>query len=116
MKYAYARVSTRKQSRDGNRLDEQIEKLKAVGFDELIAEEFSGSTTKRPLLDSLIARTKKGFRDSRPPIDSNRKRAAAELILLQHKSYKEVSDLTGLSISTLARSVRALKSKNLLTK
>ena len=28
MKYAYARVSTRKQSRDGNGLDEQIEKLK----------------------------------------------------------------------------------------
>ena len=55
MKYAYARVSTRKQFRDGNGLDEQIEKLKAVGYDELISEEFSGSTTKRPLLDSLIA-------------------------------------------------------------
>ena len=59
MKYAYARVSTRKQSL-GNGLDEQIEKLKAVGFDELVTEEFSGSTTKRPMLDSLIANLKSG--------------------------------------------------------
>ena len=196
MKYAYARVSTRKQFRDGNGLDEQIEKLKTVGYDELITEEFSGSTTKRPMLDSLIAnlksgdtlivtkldrlarssaegsklindllnrgvavhilnmglidntptgklitnimfafaeyerdliiertqagkeiaRTKHGFRDGRPPIAWSRKKAAAELILLQHKSYKEVSDLTGLSISTLARSVRVLKAELLLIK
>ena len=195
MKYAYARVSTRKQSRDGNGLFEQIEKLKAVGYDQLVVEEFTGTTTKRPMLDDLIsnlqqgdtlmvtkldrlarstsegsklindllsrgvavhilnmglidntptgkliinimlafaeyerdliiertqagkeiARTKNGFRDGRPPIDPNRKRAAAELILIQHKSYKEVSDLTGLSISTLARSVRSLKAELLLT-
>lgn len=194
MKYAYARVSTRKQSRDGNGLFEQIEKLKAVGYDQLVVEEFTGTTTKRPMLDDLItnlqhgdtlmvtkldrlarstsegsklindllsrgvavhilnmglidntptgklitnimlafaeyerdliiertqagkeiARTKNGFRDGRPPIDLNRKRAAAELILLQHKSYKEVADLTGLSISTLARAVRSLKAELLL--
>ena len=60
MKYAYARVSTRKQFRDGNGLDEQIEKLKTVGYDELVTEEFSGSTTKRPMLDSLIANLKSG--------------------------------------------------------
>jgi len=195
MKFAYARVSTRKQSRDGNGLDEQIEKLKAVGFDKLIVEEFTGSTTKRPMLDDLIAnlkhgdtllvtkldrlarstaegskfindllnrgvaihilnmglidntptgklitnimlafaeyerdliiertlagkeiaRTKNGFRDGRPPIDPKRKRAAAELILLQHRSYREVEELTGLSRATLARSVRSLKAEKLLT-
>ena len=195
MKYAYARVSTKKQFRDGNGLDEQIEKLKAVGFDKLITEEFTGSTTKRPMLDALIAnlqhgdtllvtkldrlarstsegsklinellnrgvavhilnmglidntptgklitnimlafaeyerdliiertqagkeiaRTKDGFRDGRPPIAWSRKKAAAELILIQHKSYKEVSDLTGLSVSTLARTVRSLKAENLFT-
>jgi len=189
MKYAYARVSTRKQSRDGNGLFEQIQKLKAVGYDSLIVEEFTGSTTKRPMLDDLIsnlkagdtiivtkldrlarttaegsnlikdllnrgisvhilnmglldnsptgklivhillafaeferdmiiertqagkeiARTKNGFRDGRPPIDPKKKRAAAELIVNQHRSYKEVSELTGLSNSTLVRSVRALK-------
>ena len=60
MKFAYARVSTRKQSRDGNGLEEQIEKLKHAGYDELIVEQFSGSTTNRPALDSLIQRLKSG--------------------------------------------------------
>ena len=189
MKYAYARVSTRKQSRDGNGLEDQISKLRSAGYDELVVDEFSGSVTKRPnferlleklkngdslivtkldrlarstsegsklisdllgrgiavhilnmgLLDNTptgklithillafaeferdmiiertqagkeIARTKDGFRDGRPPIDPKRKRAAAELILLQHRSYREVSDLTGLSMSTLYRSVRVLR-------
>lgn len=195
MKYAYARVSTRKQSREGNGLEEQIEKLKAVGFESLIVEEFTGSTTKRPMLDKLIAnlksgdmlivtkldrlarstsegsklindlldrgisvyilnmglidntptgklithilfafteyerdliiertqagkeiaRTKDGFRDGRPPIDPKRKKAAAELILFQHKSYREVEELTGLSHATLARSVRSLKAEIFFT-
>ncbi len=61
-----------------------------------------------------IARTKNGFRDGRPPIDPNRKRAAAELIVNQHKSYKEVSALTGLSLSTLVRSVQTFKADILL--
>ena len=60
MKFAYARVSTRKQSRDGNGLDEQIAKLENVGFDELVIEEFSGATTKRPQFDLLIQRLQKG--------------------------------------------------------
>ena len=38
MKYAYARVSTRKQSREGNGLEEQIERLRSVNFDELVVE------------------------------------------------------------------------------
>ena len=60
MKFAYARVSTRKQFRDGNGLEEQIAKLENVGFDELVVEEFSGATLKRPQLDALIQRLKTG--------------------------------------------------------
>ena len=60
MKYAYARVSTRKQFRDGNGLDDQITKLKTVGYDELVVEEFTGSTTKRPCFDALIQRLQHG--------------------------------------------------------
>lgn len=60
MKFAYARVSTRKQFRDGNGLEEQIAKLENVGFDELVVEEFSGATIKRPQLDALIQRLKTG--------------------------------------------------------
>ena len=60
MKYAYARVSTRKQFRDGNGLDDQIAKLKTVDYDELIVEEFTGSTTKRPCLNALTQQLKYG--------------------------------------------------------
>ena len=56
MKYAYAGASTRKQFREGNGIDVQISKLKNTGYDELIIEEFSGSTTERPCLDKLIQR------------------------------------------------------------
>ena len=195
MKYAYARVSTRKQSRDGNGLDEQIAKLKTVGYDELIIEEFTGSTTKRPFFDNLIqnlkqgdtlivtkldrfarstaigsalindllqrgisvhilnmglidntptgrlitnillafaeyerdliiertqagkeiARSKHGFREGRPPIDQKKKDFAADLIINQHKTYKEVAELTGLSKSTLTRAVRYAKANLILT-
>ena len=194
MKFAYARVSTRKQSRDGNGLDEQIAKLKIAGFDELVVEEFSGYSTKRPKFDQLIkrlqkgdtfivtkldrfarstatgsalindllqrgvavhilnmglidntptgrlitnillafaeyerdmiiertqaskeiARTKNGFRDGRPPIDQKKKDFAADLILFQHKTYKEVAELTGLSKSTLTRAVRETKANFIL--
>ena len=196
MKFAYARVSTRKQSRDGNGLDEQIAKLKTEGYDELIIEEFTGSTTKRPSLDALIqrlqqgdilivtkldrfarttaegsklisdllnrgvavhilnmglidntptgklithillafaeyerdmiiertqagkeiARSKNGFRDGRPPIDQKRKDFAVDLILNQHKTYREVAELTGLSKSTLIRAVNAHKANSSLKK
>lgn len=60
MKFAYARVSTRKQSRDGNGLDDQTTQLKIAGYDELVVEEFTGSTTKRPKLDALIQRLQTG--------------------------------------------------------
>lgn len=189
MKYAYARVSTRKQSHDGNGLNEQIAKLKLANFDKLIVEEFTGSTTKRPQFDNLIqqiqsgdtlivtkldrlarstvegsklihellnrgvavhilnmglidntptgklithimlafaeyerdmiiertqtgkeiARSKNGFRDGRPPIDQKRKDFAVDLIINQHKTYREVSELTGLSKSTLIRAVNSFK-------
>ena len=60
MRYAYARVSTRRQFRDGNGLDDQISQLKLAGYDELVVEEFTGSTTKRPKLDALIQRLQHG--------------------------------------------------------
>lgn len=194
MKFAYARVSTRKQVRDGNGLDEQIAKLKAEGYDELVVEEFTGSSTNRPAFDSLInrlssgdslivtkldriarstaqgsalisdllnkgiivhilnmgridntptgklitnillafaeyerdmiiertqagkeiARTKEGFRDGRPPIDPKRKKFAADLILNQHYSYKQAERLTGLSQSTIARTVRTIRAEKII--
>ena len=62
-----------------------------------------------------IARTKNGFRDGRPPIDPKRKAFAADLILNQHYSYKQVERLTGLSQSTISRAVRAIRAENILS-
>lgn len=50
MKYAYARVSTRKQSRDGGGLEEQIERLHAFNFDELSFTEYSFREVDIPLI------------------------------------------------------------------
>lgn len=61
-----------------------------------------------------IARTKHGFREGRPPIDQNKKDFAVDLILNHKKSYNEVVKLTGLSKSTITRSVRIAKAKQIL--
>ena len=61
-----------------------------------------------------IARSKHGFRDGRPPIDQKKKDFAANLILNEHKTYNEVSELTGLSKSTLTRAVRHAKATLIL--
>ena len=58
-----------------------------------------------------IARSKNGFREGRPPIDQKRKDFAVDLIINQHKTYREVSELTGLSKSTLIRAVNAYRAK-----
>ena len=63
-----------------------------------------------------IARSKNGFRDGRPPIDQKRKDFAVDLILNQHKTYREVAELTGLSKSTLIRAVNAHKANSSLKK
>ena len=60
MKYAYARVSTRKQFPEDNGLEEQTAKLKSAGFDKIVIEEFTGTTTKRPCLENLISRLQSG--------------------------------------------------------
>lgn len=60
-----------------------------------------------------IARTKEGYREGRPPIDQKRKQTAISLVN-QGYSYNEVSDMTGLSKSTVVRAVRAYRAKEVL--
>ena len=55
MKYGYARVSTRKQTR-GNSLEEQRQQLMSEGCDEVVEEQYTGTVTKRPQLESLLER------------------------------------------------------------
>ena len=186
MKYGYARVSTRGQATRGNSLEDQRKQLQDAGCEQIVEEQYTGTTTDRPAFDALvsqlksgdtlivtkldrfarsaaagsqlitqltqqgikvhilnmgeindspqgrlmmqillafaeferdlivertqagkaIARTKFGFREGRPPISAAKKELGARLIIDEHKSYKEASEATGLSISTLTRAVR----------
>ena len=60
MKYGYARVSTKGQQRDGNSLDEQWEKLKNYGCDEIIQEAYTGTKMDRPQMLELLNRLQPG--------------------------------------------------------
>lgn len=60
MKYGYARVSTKGQQRDGNSLDEQWEKLKNYGCDEIVQEAYTGTKMDRPKMAELLNRLQPG--------------------------------------------------------
>ena len=59
MRYGYARVSTRRQVK-GNSLAEQRKQLMDSGCEEVIEEQYTGTTTERPQLDELLARLNTG--------------------------------------------------------
>lgn len=191
MKYGYARVSTRKQSRDGNGLEAQILELKKAGCEKILTEQITAATATRPVMKKLlediqegdilvvtrldrlarsltegkriiddlfqrgvvihilnlgildntpvgnlivhiflsiaeferatiieranagleVARSKEGFRLGRKPVSAKRKRDAVDLILNKHMTYPAVAELTGISMSTLHRAVRAYRAE-----
>ena len=55
MIYGYARVSTKGQERDGNSLDEQIEKLRENGATEIFVDSFTGTKLDRPEFTKLLS-------------------------------------------------------------
>ena len=59
MRYGYARVSTRGQVK-GNSLAEQRQQLIESGCEEVIEEQYTGTTTERPQLDNLLTRLNAG--------------------------------------------------------
>lgn len=59
MRYGYARVSTRGQVK-GNSLAEQCHQLMDSGCEKVIEEQYTGKTTERPQLDSLLTRLNPG--------------------------------------------------------
>lgn len=54
MKFGYARVSTTDQ-----KLESQIENLKAAGAKKIYQEKFTGTTTERPEFQKLLSQLKK---------------------------------------------------------
>lgn len=60
MIYGYARVSTRGQAAHGNSLEQQTAQLLEHGASEIITEQHTGSTMKRPQLSQLLDKLKTG--------------------------------------------------------
>ena len=54
MIYGYARVSTAGQAASGNSLADQQEQLTQAGCQEIIVEQYTGSTTHRPAFSQLL--------------------------------------------------------------
>lgn len=59
MRYGYARVSTKKQVK-GYSLEEQVDRLRNVGCEEIVEEQYTGSTINRPKFELLINRMVEG--------------------------------------------------------
>lgn len=60
MIYGYARVSTVKQSKNGNSLDEQWELLTAAGAQEIVTDSYTGTKMERPAFTELLNRLQEG--------------------------------------------------------
>ena len=60
MVYGYARVSTVKQSKNGNSLEEQTNQLTKEGCEVIVQEQFSGSSMTRPKFEELLGHLQAG--------------------------------------------------------
>ena len=56
MIYGYARVSTVKQMKNGNSIDEQVQKLKEAGAQEIVTDSYTGTKMERPQFTALLQR------------------------------------------------------------
>lgn len=60
MIYGYARVSTVKQMRNGNSIEDQVAKLKEHGAQEIVTDSFTGTSMDRPNFTALLQRLQQG--------------------------------------------------------
>ena len=58
---------------------------------------------ERTLAGKEIAKTRKGYREGRPPVLRDKIEYAMRMIDEQHYSYRETAKLTGISVSTIVR-------------
>lgn len=60
MMYGYARVSTNGQARNGNSLEDQVQRLQASGCEEIRTDSYTGTKMDRPNFTALIANLRAG--------------------------------------------------------
>ena len=75
-----------------------------------VAELERSLIAERTAAGKEIARTRDGYKEGRPPVP--RERITHAISLLDSHTYKEVSSMTGLSVSTLTRYRRKLLQNN----
>lgn len=60
MRYGYGRVSSKGQALNGNSLEDQENKLREAGCDEIVLEVYTGTKMKRPKFSEMIDKLKEG--------------------------------------------------------
>ena len=60
MIYGYARVSTAKQMKDGNSIEDQTKQLKEAGAQEIITDAYTGTKLDRPNFTKMLERLQQG--------------------------------------------------------
>lgn len=59
-RYGYARVSSKGQEKNGNSLEDQENKIREAGCDEIVKETFTGTKVDRPKFTALIEKLEPG--------------------------------------------------------
>ena len=91
MIYGYARVSTKGQRDKGNSLEDQQKKLHEVGVQEIVIEQYTGTTTHRPKFDELLQKLKSGDTLKVTKLDRFARTAAEGSVLVQNLLDRGVS-------------------------
>lgn len=91
MIYGYARVSTVKQKRDGNSLEDQTKKLKEHGAVEIYVDAFTGTKADRPELNKLLAALKEGDTLIATKLDRLSRSASQGIALVDELSARGVT-------------------------
>lgn len=90
MKYGYARVSSRIQIK-GNSLEDQEAQLRQAGCEEIVCEQFTGTTMHRPKFDELMERIQPGDTIAVTKLDRFARNASDGSALIQQLLDKGVN-------------------------
>ena len=90
MKYGYARVSSRIQMTAGNSLEDQEAQLRQAGCEEIVCEQYTGTTMHRPKFNELLDRLQPGDTLAVTKIDRFARTASDGSTLIQQLLAKGV--------------------------
>ena len=89
--YGYARVSTKRQAKDGNSLEAQESLLRENGATEIYKDVFTGTKSHRPQLDNLLKRIQPGDKLVVTKLDRIARSAADGMELIENLLQKGIT-------------------------